>query len=267
MAMDDLVWSKAVNKLLSRFSDLVVGIGKSWAKETQPIDFKEIDRMRNKLTKMRFSKPSMEIEVPLQATTEAGENYSRGSLRNNFNNLSLRERDRQSIRKWFVGSEPIDIEKQLKETIRDMADSRRKQLDDAQDQWQFAGIHDEYPRIGCNPVDPVAEEAVAKFLSSGSASPDITPVDRRIGVNYGCGELDANGDCRQLPAVIESLEQAINTNATDYPTDTVDEQVCTVIEDQSEDTTQQVTLADSMSNKVVPLRTSLKSANRWRQKK
>ena len=255
-----------MNKLLSRLSDLVCGIGKSWAKEVQPIDFKEIDRMRSKLTKMRFSKPSIEIEIPIQSTARACEDTSRGSLRNNFANLSLREGDRQSIRKWFAGSEPINIEKQIRETIQDMAKSRQKQQDDAQDQWQFLGIQDEYPRIGCRSIDPAAEEAVAKFLSSGCKSEEITPVERRIGVNYNNLEFDPANDSRQLPAVIESLEQAMNSEQ--YPASAVDERAYTVIEDESEEeTTRPVSLADSLSNNIVPLRTSLKSVNRWRQKK
>jgi hypothetical protein len=256
-----------VNKFLSRLSDLVIGISKSWAKDEAPVDFKEIDRMRSKLTKMRFSKPSIEIEIPLQSATEGGD-CSGGSLRNNFSNLSLRERDRQSIRKWCVSAEPIDTEKQLRQTIQDMTKSRQKQMDDAEDQWQFAGIQDEYPRIGCTPIDPAAEEAVAKFLSSGRPSEEITPVERRIEVNYGAGELDAIGDCKQLPAVIESLEHAMEVTATESPAAAVDEPAYTVIDDQSEqEATQPVSLADSFSNNIVPLRTSLKSVNRWRQKK
>jgi hypothetical protein len=257
-----------VNKFLSRLSDLVIGISKSWAKDEAPVDFKEIDRMRSKLTKMRFSKPSIEIEIPLQASTEAGDNLSGGSLRNNFSNLSMRERDRQSIRKWCVGAEPVDSEKQIRQTIQDMAKSRQKQIDDAEEQWQFAGIQDEYPRIGCIPIDPSAEEAVAKFLSSSRPSEEITPVERRIEVNYGAGELDAIGEYKQLPAVIESLEHSMEMTATDCPAAACDERAYTVIEDQSDqESTEPVSLADSFSNNIVPLRTSLKSVNRWRQKK
>ncbi len=268
MAKTIWAWGEKVNKLLTRLSDVVNAITRSWADDAPSVDFKEIDRMRNKLTKMRFAKPTMEFEIPLQAVADV-EPLACGSLRNNFSNLSLRERDRQSIRKWFTGSEPIDVESKIRQSIDDMTKTRQRQEEAANEQWQFHGVHEEYPRIGCRPIDLDAEEAVAKFLSSPSpnTSEDITPSERRITSNEQfedqlCEQVNdqAHGPS-QLPAVVESFAVSEDNYGFAEPVFSAEpNQFAPVDETPS-------TLAGSLNNKVVPLRTSLKSINHWRQKK
>lgn len=145
-------------------------------------------------------------------------------------------------------------------------------MDEAGEQWQFLGIQEEYPRIGWNPIDQDAEDEVARFLSSSNSQQDITPEDHRIGVGPDYCHADscyeeqlpaAFESIEQLPAVIESLEHAMTMNAIEEPVFAVEEPVFSVIEDE-EEPAGQTTLSQALSNKVVPLKTALKSQNRWR---